>query len=181
MTGQKIPLDKIGYWSELKLEIIKKYAEAYSKILKKQKGLKHLYIDAFAGTGVHLSKKTEEIVPGSPLNALNVQPPFYEYHFIDKNEKKIEFLKTISQGRSNVEIYHGDCNSILVDQVFPKVRYEDYKRGLCFLDPYGLHLNWEVIQQAGTMGTIDIFLNFPIYDMNLNVLLCDPSKARPRE
>jgi len=42
------------------------------------------------------------------------------------------------------------------------------------LDPYGLHLNWNVIQTAGQMGTIDIFLNFPVADINRNVLWRHP-------
>jgi glucose-6-phosphate 1-dehydrogenase len=35
------------------------------------------------------------------------------------------------------------------NKVFPRVRYEDYRRALCFLDPYGLH-KWAVIE-AGEM------------------------------
>jgi hypothetical protein len=45
--------DQIGNWSEINLEIIRKYAAAYSTILSKQRGLHHVYIDAFAGPGVH--------------------------------------------------------------------------------------------------------------------------------
>ena len=77
--------DEIGYWSEVKLDIVKEYAAAYSRILAAQTSptLNHIYIDAFAGAGVHISKRTGEFVPGSPFNALNVQPPFGEYHFID--------------------------------------------------------------------------------------------------
>jgi three-Cys-motif partner protein len=51
--------DEIGYWSEIKLDIIKDYAAAYSRILSSQKkpSLYHIYIDAFAGAGKHISKK----------------------------------------------------------------------------------------------------------------------------
>jgi len=38
------------------------------------------------------------------------------------------------------------------------------------LDPYGLHLNWTVIAEAARLRTIEIFLNFPVCDMNRNVL-----------
>jgi hypothetical protein len=38
----------------------------------------HVYIEGFAGAGVHLSKTSQQFVPGSPLNALNVKPPFCE-------------------------------------------------------------------------------------------------------
>jgi three-Cys-motif partner protein len=59
------------------------------------------------------------------------------------------------------------------------VRYQDYRRALCVLDPYGLHLNWKVIAKAGEMKTIEIFLNFPVADMNRNVLWHDPSRVTP--
>jgi three-Cys-motif partner protein len=70
--------EEIGYWSEIKLDIVKKYAAAYSRILAAQKNLslQYIYIDAFAGAGMHLSKSTGEYVQGSPLNALLIRPPF---------------------------------------------------------------------------------------------------------
>lgn len=169
----KLKFDEIGYWSEIKLDILKEYKQAYSQILS-TKNLKHLYIDAFAGAGQHISKKTGEFIPGSPLNALNVQPPFYEYHFIDLNPHKVAALQKIKGQRNNVFVYYGDCNQILMNEVFPRVRYEDYKRGLCLLDPYGLHLNWNIIETAGKMKSIEIFLNFPVADMNRNALWRNP-------
>ena len=62
----------------------------------------------------------------------------------------------------------------MLEKVLPRVRWEDYRRGLCLLDPYGLHLNWEVIRTAGQMKSIDMFLNFPIMDMNMNVFWHHP-------
>jgi len=65
-------------------------------------------------------------------------------------------------------------------EVFPRVLFKDYKRGLCLLDPYGLTLNWTVIQEAGSMQSLDIFINFPIYDININVLHHDPERVLPQ-
>jgi three-Cys-motif partner protein len=173
---RKLKLDQIGYWSEVKLDIIREYAKAYSTILAAQERprLYHAYIDAFAGAGVHLSKTREGEIPGSPQIAVATEPPFREYHFIDLDGSKVENLRSLFQGRSNVHIYEGDCNRIMLEEVFPKVKYEDYRRGLCLLDPYGLHLDWEVIRTAGQMKTFDVFLNFPIMDMNMNVFWKNP-------
>jgi three-Cys-motif partner protein len=172
-------LDEIGYWSEIKLEILKEYASAYSTILSAQKGpaLHHLYIDAFAGAGVHLTKLARSFVPGSPLNALWVQPPFREYHLIDIAAERIESLRGLVGPRDDVSIYQGDCNKILLEKVFPRARYRDYRRGLCVLDPYGLQLDWQVIFTAGQMKTLDVFLNFPVADINRNVLRRDPGNV----
>ena len=174
-----MPYDEIGYWSEVKLDIVRDYAAEYSKIQSAQKfpALYHVYIDAFAGAGQHISRTTGGFVPGSPLNALSVEPPFKEYHFIDLNRAKLASLGEIAQDSNNVHIYEGDCNQILLDKIFPQVSYEQYRRGLCLLDPYGLHLNWMVIATAGAMMSLEVFLNFPIADMNRNVLRRDPAKV----
>jgi three-Cys-motif partner protein len=180
---ERLKLDEIGYWSEIKLDIIRDYARAYSTILAAQKdpALHHCYIDAFAGAGVHISKTRSEEVAGSPQIAVATQPPFREYHFIDLDGSKVENLRTLFQGRENVHIYHGDCNQVLLSDVLPRVEYKAYRRGLCLLDPYGLHLNWEVIRTAGQMKTLDVFLNFPIADMNRNVFWRNPEKVDERD
>lgn len=175
-------IDEIGPWSEVKLDILKRYATEYSKILSNQTKppFFHLYIDAFAGAGFHLSKTTREMVLGSPLNALLVKPPFREYHLIDLDGDKISGLREMIGDRKDVCLHQGDCNSVLLKEVFPRVLFQDYKRGLCLLDPYRLTLSWTVIQEAGSMQSLDIFINFPIYDININVLHHDPERVLPQ-
>jgi three-Cys-motif partner protein len=68
-SSKDFDFDEIGYWLEIKLEIIRKYAQAYSTILSKRR-LEHVYVDAFAGAGIHLARSTGQFVSGSPLNAL---------------------------------------------------------------------------------------------------------------
>ena len=55
-----------------------------------------------------------------------------------------------------------------------RTRYGDFHRGLCLLDPYALNLDWEVVQGAGQMHSIEIFLNFMVMDVNMNVLWKNP-------
>ncbi len=174
--GQR--LDEIGYWTEIKLDIVREYAKTYSTILG-SKSLNHVYIDGFAGSGIHLARDTHELVQGSPLNALKIDPPFNEYFLIDLDGDKVSQLLTFPEvkNRPDVHVIHGDCNRVLLDDVFPKVKYQDYRRALCVLDPYGLQLNWEVLETAGKMKSIEIFLNFPIMDMNRNVLWRKPEQA----
>jgi three-Cys-motif partner protein len=180
MATRKEPdYDVIGLWSEIKLAILQEYAFAYSQILaaQRQPAFHHVYIDGFAGAGVHVSKATSELVPGSPLNALAVVPPFREYFLIDLDQVRIEGLRDLIGKRNDVHYYNGDCNKVLLNEVFPKVSYEDFRRGLCILDPYGLHLDWEVMRTAGEMKSLDIFINFPVLDMNRNVLWKDPDRV----
>jgi three-Cys-motif partner protein len=168
--------DQIGIWSEVKLAIVREYASAYSAILTKQTGIrKHIYIDAFAGAGAHFSKRTREFVLGSPCNALLIDPPFSEYYFIDLDAQRASELRTLTEGSATVFVQEGDCNRILLDEVFPRCRYQDYHRALCLLDPYALNLDWEVLRAAGESRSIEVFYNFMIMDANRNVLWRDRS------
>jgi len=175
LMGDKKPFDRIGYWSELKLEIIRKYAAAYSKIMSRQVAIRgYGYIDAFAGPGVHVSRRTGDLVAGSPLNALSIQPPFSEYHFVDINPEKAAHLRQlVSQyfpDRDSIWVHQGDSNVILPTHVFPRFRYTDYKRALCFLDPYRLDVDWGLLSAAGSSRSIELFMNCAIMDANRNVL-----------
>jgi len=172
--------DNIGIWSEIKLEIIKKYASAFTTIMKNQSWCSgYVYIDAFAGAGVNISRRTSEFISGSPLNALEIENPFTEYHFIDIDRVKAEALEILTQEKSGIRIYPEDCNEALLRKIFPSLQYESKKRALCVLDPYGLHLRWETIMEAAKLKTTEIFLNFPLMDMNRNVLHKDLLSADP--
>jgi three-Cys-motif partner protein len=133
MSGEGWPADEIGYWSEVKLDIIREYAAAYSRILSAQRSpsFYHIYVDAFAGAGYHLSRTTGEFVLGSPVNALVLSPPFREYHFIELDPAKATLLRELTKERREellregickaVEVHHGDCNQILPREILPFV------------------------------------------------------------
>lgn len=56
-------LDKVGSWTELKLQILHDYAKAYALILNKQKNIRYFdYIDGFAGAGSHITRKTGRVI-----------------------------------------------------------------------------------------------------------------------
>jgi three-Cys-motif partner protein len=177
MTEQD--LDKVGYWTEIKLSILRDYSQAYAQILNKQAAIRHFaYIDGFAGAGAHISKSTGKEIEGSPSVALGVQPSFTHYHFIDMDGQRANQLRQLANGRQDVTVYEGDCNTILLRDVFPKCRYEDYRRALCLLDPYRLNPSWQVVHTAGQMKSIEIFLNFMIMDANMNVLKKNRSQVQ---
>jgi three-Cys-motif partner protein len=177
MAKAPFRFDEIGAWSVLKLDIIEKYGSAYTRAFSNRgSNLKKYYIDGFSGAGVHVEKRTREQIEGSPARALKIDPPFDGFYFIDMNKDKTAHLQTLCLGRTDVEIHTGDTNPYL-QKLLPEIKFSDYKRALCLLDPYGLHLDWEVIQLAGQSGTVDMFLNFPIMDMNRNAIWREPEKA----
>jgi three-Cys-motif partner protein len=178
VTNLPFRFDAIGAWSELKLEIIEKYGGAYTKAFAKTPTLKKYYIDAFSGAGVHVSRKTKVTIEGSPARALKITPPFDAFYFIDLNADKTDYLRSICGDRPDIHIHTGDCNQ-LTKELLPTIQYEKFNRALCLLDPYGLDLDWDVIHQAGQSGAVDMFLNFPVMDMNRNAIWRNPDKAPP--
>jgi three-Cys-motif partner protein len=174
----KDKLDMVGQWTEIKLKILEEYARAYAQILSKQSAIRHFaYIDGFAGAGTHVAKRTGQQIDGSPAIALAIQPPFSHCHFIDLDGKRATRLRQLAGDRQDTTVYEGDCNKVLLEEVFPKCRYEDFRRALCLLDPYDLNPEWKVIETAGQMRSIEIFLNFMIMDANMNVLRRNPDEV----
>lgn len=76
-------LDRVGLWTEVKLDILREYSKAYARILNKQPAIRHYaYVDGFAGEGTHISKTSSQEIDGSLSIALLPQPQFSHYHFI---------------------------------------------------------------------------------------------------
>jgi three-Cys-motif partner protein len=178
MGEEAFRFDEIGYWPEIKLEIVEKYGKAYTRAFKNT-SLKKYYIDGFCGAGAHKSKATGETIDGSPSRALRIAPPFDGYYLIDMNSKKTAHLKQAAGGRDNVHIITADSNEYLRTELLPQLNYTKYNRALCLLDPYGLHLDWRVIRAAGQSKAIDMVLNFPVMDMNRNAIWHKAEKASP--
>ena len=176
MTGAALRFDEIGVWSEIKLEIVEKYGSAYTKALKKTT-LNKFYIDGFCGAGVHLSKTSGNEIEGSPSRALKISPPFDMHYFIDLDSAKTSYLQALCGDRGDIQIHTGDANNYLIKQLLPTIQFKKFNRALCLLDPYALHIDWEVMYQAGQSKAIDMFLNFPVMDMNRNAIWCDPQRV----
>ena len=97
-------LQKFGdkTWTQDKLERVRKYLVAYSKIMSRRR-YPYAYIDGFAGTGYHVLEReeneaesilpeldepaVEEFLDGSARIALQVEPRFHKYNFIEKSRK----------------------------------------------------------------------------------------------
>lgn len=169
-----IKLDNIGQWSEAKLDIIQAYAGQYANIMNGRQFNTH-YIDAFCGAGIHISKDTQSPIMGSPLRVLGLSKPFKNYYFIDQNKTKLEHLrglcrKHFPEQTGATHFKTENCNQVLAD-LLPRLRYDKYDRMLCFLDPYGLNLQWDIIRMLGKSRIADVVLNFPLLAANRNILL----------
>jgi three-Cys-motif partner protein len=182
MTKKKSVVDVVGPWTDVKHEILKRYCEKYARILQNNKFLSPEYIEGFAGSGLVARLSTGLLDDGSALIALNLDPPFDHYHFVELDSAKAAHLRDLvqsSERSSRVTIYEGDCNQILLEKVFPRFERNNKRRAFCLLDPYGLHLDWSVIERAGQYGTIELMINFPAMDIEMNTLPRDPERMDP--
>jgi len=180
--------DEIGPWSEEKLNMLGDYLKQYCIILSKQKTpekgcwlKEYCYIDAFAGSVTPFSKEEAKFIEGSPLRALNTTPPFDRYIFIDKDVHRVSenlaHLRTVFPSK-NIEIICGDCNNILQSRVIPNYSKKSPNRAFVFLDPYGVNVRWEIIQQLGEAAAFDVLINFSV--MGLTRMLPKTGKPNPK-
>lgn len=149
-----------GEWTKEKLTIIQKYLSFYVNALKNTK-CKKIYIDAFAGSGKTLLKDGKE-VDGSAIISLSLD--FDHYYFIELDTERLNNLSNLIDERypekkSKVTIINGDCNDKLVTLLQSLTKYQ---RGVMFLDPYAMELDWSILEEANKTGVLDIWYLFPI-------------------
>jgi three-Cys-motif partner protein len=171
--------DIIGPWSEDKLQLLRKYLRAYTVIMHGQRWCRngYHYIDAFAGTGSPRARDEERYIDGSPRVALTIQRPFHSYTFIEKTPWRVQRLWELAEEFPDqaISIREGDCNRIITTEVTPRIRYEQFNRGLIFLDPFGMDIEWSTIEQIAETRALEIFMNFPVMALNRTVLPNDPN------
>lgn len=172
--------DLIGPWSEDKLRLLAKYLKAYTTIMAKRKWCRNgfHYVDAFAGTGRPRARDELRYVDGSPRVALTVDPPFHSYTFIEQTPWRVQRLHALQCEFPDrqIRILQGDCNDLLIAQVIPAFHQEADRRGIVFLDPFGMNLEWSTVERIAAVGRLEIFLNIPTMALNRAGLPNDPQQ-----
>lgn len=156
-----------GQWTKEKLAIINDYLSFYTTALSKQQ-VKLVYIDAFAGSGKTVLSDGGE-VDGSAVLSLNYD--FDEYYFLEIDQKRKEELEQIVNTRflqkmHNVHIINDNCNNRL-GEILDGLTV--YQRGVMFLDPYALELDWSVLVKANKTKILDIWYLFPVNALTRNL------------
>jgi three-Cys-motif partner protein len=181
-----------GTWTSDKLERVQKYLCAYTKIFNKNPRAAYfttIYVDAFAGTGERVESAgprpnaadvldQEELAEadawqkGSARIALEVDPPFNQFLFVERSAKRVrelEKMRTDFPDRARaIRIEQGDANEVLQQWC----RDSDWlrQRAVVFLDPYGMQVDWATIEAIAKTQAIDLWTLFPL-GMAVNRLL----------
>jgi three-Cys-motif partner protein len=159
-----------GAWTNKKLDIFIDYLKAYTTILnsvKHRNNWKTIYFDGFAGYGERKvdenkgfyehdcfpAEKDYTVFRGSVKRVLSLSKEhgFDYYYFIDKNRKYISELNKIRGNlpkdiQIKVIIKESDCNTQL-SELAKALRSNPRYRTLLLLDPFGMQINWNSIEQ----------------------------------
>lgn len=183
MSDIKHSFGNINTWTKSKLDKVEKYLKAYVTALKKQ-NFRLAYIDAFAGNG-YVTKKINQpgqslfeqdellslkyFIDGSARLALQVEPPFHKYIFIEKSKKRCKELEVLKQEFSSlaerIEIVNADANDY-IKKLCEKDWIKSRTRAVMFADPYGTQVDWETIESISETKAIDLWILFPIGTVN---------------
>lgn len=189
-----------GVWTEEKLDCLKKYLCAYANALKNQR-FELVYIDAFAGTGYRTRSAdptqfnnllpefsmadVQGFLKGSASIALEIEPRFDQYYFIEQNKKHFEELTKLRNSfprlSNRINLINEDSNKYIIEIC----TNWDWKkrRAVLFLDPYGMNVNWTTVESISETKAIDMWYLFPL-GVAVNRLLkkdgkiCDAWKSK---
>ncbi len=172
-----------GEWTSRKLQVLCDYLKAYNIALKNTPFVR-AYIDAFAGSGSRgyaepsgtpepplfpalAEPPPQQLLAGSAKMALQVEPRFDRYIFIEKDPGRcaeLEGLKAaFPEQRDHIRIHQGDANQTLVALCRKNWHGKPGRREVLFLDPYGLQVNWSTIEAVAQTQAIDLWLLFPLW------------------
>jgi three-Cys-motif partner protein len=181
-----------GDWTSDKLERVRKYLCAYTTIFKKNVRAVYfttIYVDAFAGTGQRVESAgrrvnaatealendnldAEALQKGSARIALEVDPPFDRYVFIEKRVKRVKELEAprsdFPDKAAAIQVERADANDYLREWC----GQTDWQRhrAVVFLDPYGMQVDWATIEAIAATKAVDLWVLFPL-GMAVNRLL----------
>jgi three-Cys-motif partner protein len=178
-----------GRWSESKLDCVEAYAVSYLRVMQNQNWCDLEYVDAFAGRGRQVLRTTpvgvedalgifgdesefataEEFLTGSAIRALRASVAsargFDRFLFIEADQNSCDELADLVRHdfagiESAVEITCGDANAALQCHL----RNVDWskRRGLVFLDPYGLEVGWDLLTELAATKACDVWYLFPL-------------------
>jgi three-Cys-motif partner protein len=137
------------------------------------------YIDAFAGTGYRnidtpggrsdtqdsllpdMDVPEQALLDGSAKLALQIEPAFDRYVFIERSAAKRDALEQLKASfpAKAITIKPGDANANIQDMCAKNWRNH---RAVLFLDPYGMQVEWTTIQGVADTRGIDMWLLFPL-------------------
>lgn len=143
------------------------YADIFSRAMAGK--FRHLpYIGLYSGAGRARLKESGEIVETSALTVLRQPVPFTRYIFVDSNPRCIDALRTRIQALGkdfDVTLIQRPVNESVPEILSALPSQEQARKegllGLCFMDPFRIDLDFDVIRQLGRFW-LDFLVMLPL-------------------
>lgn len=151
-------ISSVGEWSKDKHYFLQRYIDAFTSSMKGKKWEGLHYIDLFAGAGIERLEDSQVLDWGSPLIAAQAPHPFTRLHLCEFQKNKYDALRNrIMKFRPDSQVLHGDANE-KVSEILSIIPANTLS--LAFLDPFGLHLDYNTLQQLA-QRRVDFIIFFP--------------------
>jgi three-Cys-motif partner protein len=189
-----------GQHTDDKVARLRAFLQSFTRALKHQ-GFVLIYIDAFAGSG----DRTDVIpvlplldgdnadpqivnVPGSARLAIEVTPSFDRLVLIENDAGRHGALDQLRAEfpERDIVCHHGDANDVVQSlcRVTPwRGTGEKGIRGVIFLDPYGMEVEWATVASIAMTRALDLWYFFPLmglYRQAANEVVAIDAKKRAR-
>jgi three-Cys-motif partner protein len=148
----------VGEWSHDKHYFLTRYIDAFTTAMKNKKWAGLHYIDLFAGAGIEKLETSEKLEWGSAMIAAQAGNRFTQLHLCEMDERKYEALELrVHKTSPNAQILNGDANEKITEIVR---QIPSGTLSLAFLDPYGLHIEFETLKILSGVRA-DLIILFP--------------------
>jgi three-Cys-motif partner protein len=164
-----LPVRESGAWAKDKLYYVGGYMSIFNGGMKNKWPLR-AYIDLMAGPGVCADRETREEFDGSPVLALDSEPPFARLVFVDADPDNADALqqRTATEAARRI-VLSEDCNSIATVESI-RASIDPSMLTLCFVDNVGLTVTFDTIRRLVANGRpIDLLFTFQVNDLTRNV------------
>jgi three-Cys-motif partner protein len=133
-----------GIWTVGKLEILRRYLNAFASASKTSSEI--VYLDLFAGRPENFDRSTGEPILGSAEIALAVRPPFTKLRFFERagNARLLQEALAKQYPARGAEVVPGDCNATIA-AVLTKLSSVRWAPTFAFIDPNGPHFHWTTL------------------------------------
>jgi three-Cys-motif partner protein len=104
------------------------------------------------------------LAKGSAATALEVEPSFDSFFFIEKHKERFEELKKLREKYPAKKAYMkfecADANEALA-RICSESNWHS-SRAVLFLDPYGMQVDWKTLEKVAGTKAIDTWMLFPV-------------------
>lgn len=163
-----------GYWTALKLILLKYYIKLYLDIQGSQRH-RVAYVDLFAGPGLNLIGDRKMPILGSPFIPIKMRDSKYQFSalifsdingdYIEALNRRLELCPDVQEITKTIKM---DANQVINDLPSILSRY-DITHSLVFIDPEGMELKWKSLNNLVETANCDLIINFPSVGIHRNL------------